>query len=69
MARVAGAEICLRVRSLPQPFIDEGHAVLAIFPAPQYAYLPFCLLGILIISGMLGFVGLLFIQEGMKQRA
>lgn len=46
-----------------QPFIEEGHIALQLFPPTTYAYLPPCVAGISLLSVILGYTGILFIQE------
>lgn len=52
-----------------QPFIEEGHVALRLFPPIALAYLPFCLAGVVLLSVIVGYTGVLFIQEGLQGRA
>jgi hypothetical protein len=49
-----------------QPFFEQGHAVLALFP-PSYdpIFLPICLLGTAAAAAALALVGLLYVAEGV----
>jgi len=53
---------------LPQPFIEEGHLVLRLFPPVTVVYLPLVLLGTVFLSTVTGYVGFLFVEEGLRQQ-
>eukprot|EP00877_Chromochloris_zofingiensis_P008785 jgi/Chrzof1/415/Cz01g15030.t1 len=49
------------------PFVEEGHVVLKLFLPTTYAYFPVCLAIVTGFSLVVGYVGLLFLQEGLAQ--
>lgn len=57
----------LNPRFLPmQPFIEPQHLALALFPPIQLAFLPFCVAGVLLLSIVTGYTGVLLINEGLQ---
>ena len=63
-----GLEGCKRLLEL-QPYIDDAHPLLAVFPPRYYAVLVPTVVGVALASATVGFIGYVMVAATLRRQA